>query len=236
MLRADERLVNRLDPPPTGPVDVATLPWAPALAARWEDMRAEVDALVEDGVVLPETDDLVGHDQGAEGRWTTCVLWWYGQRVEANAARCPATTDALAQVPGLQIGGLTVLHGHSHLPRHQGPAKSLRYQLGLRVPDPVGSCRLQVEDEVLVWEDGGQLAFDDRSPHEAWNDGDAARYVLFAQVAWPLEGPARHVHGLVGRGFGLVNRRVGLRAGELARTLNPPTGGPAPRAASGPRS
>jgi aspartyl/asparaginyl beta-hydroxylase (cupin superfamily) len=221
LLELDERLVNRVDGPATGPLDASAPPWAAALRDGWSDVRDELDDLLRTGVRLPETDDLTGTDQGATGRWTTYVMHWYGKRLDANCRRCPRTTALLAQVPGLQVAGFTVLDGHTHIPRHRGPAKSYRWQMGMRVPEPAGSCRLQIGDEVVVWEEGATLAFDDRTEHEAWNDADEPRYVLFVQVPWTVNGFTRVTHRATHRLFATATRRIPKQAASLDRTLNP---------------
>ncbi|MFZ4434842.1 MAG: hypothetical protein ACOYOQ_16750, partial [Microthrixaceae bacterium] len=60
-----------------------------------------------------------------------------------------------------------------------------------------------------------------RSNHEAWNDSDEARYVLFVQTAWPLAGIPGRLHRLTSRAFGLATRHIPERALELDAQLNP---------------
>jgi beta-hydroxylase len=220
LLEVDERLVDRVDPPSTGALDPSSPPWAARLEAGWPSVRAELDQLIDDGVELPETSALVGADQGAEGRWTTYVMGWYGTWLDANCTRCPRTAALLAHVPDVQVAGFTVLDGHTHLPRHQGPLRSLRWQMGIRVPEPAGSCRLRVGDDVVVWEDRATLAFDDRTEHEAWNDADEPRYVLFVQTAWPVAGLTRFTHLAAHRIFGAATRRIPRQAAALDEQLN----------------
>jgi len=223
LLAFDERLVNRVDPVPSGAVDPSTPVWAASIAEALPEIRAELDALLADGVRLPETDDLVGYDQGTEGRWTTYMLCWYGTWLATNTNRCPRTTELMQRVPDLQVAGFTVLDGHTHIPRHQGPARSLRWQLGVLVPEPPGACRLQIGDDVVVWADGTTLAFDDRTEHEAWNDADDPRYVLFVQVPWPVRGLTGVAHRVTHRVFATVTRRIPRQAAALDATLNAPT-------------
>ena len=100
-------------------------------------------------------------------------------------------------------------------------SQSYRWQMGMRVPEPAGSCRLQIGDDVVVWEEGATLAFDDRTEHEAWNDADEPRYVLFVQVPWPVTGFARVTHRATHRLFATATRRIPKHAASLDRTLNP---------------
>lgn len=224
LLRADEHLVGRASPVPSGPLDPSEPPWAARLEQAWPAIRAELDALLADGVQLPDTDALMGGEQGAEGRWTTYVLAWWGEWLPGSCRRCPETARALRQVPDVQIAGFTVLGPRSRIPVHTGPARSYRWQMGLRVPGPPGACALQVGDEVIPWRERHTLAFDDRTPHAAWNDADEPRYVLFAQVPWPVGGWAGPLHRSAQRAFGRATRGVARRAEELDTVLN----GPAP--------
>jgi beta-hydroxylase len=43
---------------------------------------------------------------------------------------------------------------------------------------------------VAHWEEGRSLLFDDGYEHQAWNDTDGVRVVLFADVIRPLKPPA----------------------------------------------
>ena len=65
---------------------------------------------------------------------------------------------------------------------------------------------------------GASLAFDDRTPHEAWNDTDEWRYVLFVQTAIAGGG---FTHRLTHRLMSVVTRQVPGRAADLDSELNP---------------
>ncbi|HYF45698.1 MAG TPA: aspartyl/asparaginyl beta-hydroxylase domain-containing protein, partial [Acidimicrobiales bacterium] len=166
-LRADQRMIERHHPRVEGPLDPSLAPWVPAVERAFPEIRAELDDLLRDEVRFPETSELVGQDQGNEGRWSTYMLCSYGTWLAFNCARLPRTTAVARSVPDVQIAGFAVLHGGTHLPRHRGPSKSLRYHLGIRVPGPPGACRFQVGDEVHEWAEGRSLLFDDSVEHEA---------------------------------------------------------------------
>jgi len=220
LLRLDEWVIEHHDPPVSHGLDPAVLPWAASVEAAWPEIRAELDQLLADEVQLPVTNDLIGVDQGADGRWTTYVLCWFGQWLEFNAARCPRATELVRQVPGVEIAGFTVMHAGTHIPAHRGPAKALRYQIGILVPDPPGSSRLRVGDEVIEHAEGKSLLFDDRTEHEAWNDSDHDRYVFFIQLRWPLPPVQAQVHRLAHWAFGQTTRGIPRRAEELDAALN----------------
>lgn len=219
LLDLDRRVAGRGDAPSHAlPTD--RLEWARPIEQRWPEVRTELDALLADDVRLPVTDDVVGVEQGADGRWTTYILGWFGSWLEFNCRRCPTTTELVRAVPGVEIAGFTVMHAGTHIPAHRGPAKALRYQIGIRVPDPPGSCRLRVGDEVIEHADGKSLLFDDLSEHEAWNDSDEDRYVLFVQHRLPLPSGRRQLHHATHWAFGKAQSAIPRRAEELDAALN----------------
>ena len=221
VLRADQRLIERRHPRIEGPLDPSDHPWTARVESAFDDIRAELDVLLAGGTRFPETSEVVGEDQGNEGRWSTYMLCAYGRWLEFNCARVPHTADVVRKVPGVQIAGFAVLHAGSHLPRHRGPSKSLRYHLGLRVPEPPGACRIDIGSETHEWAEGVGLLFDDSVEHEAWNDAGEDRYVLFVETRWPIGGATGLVDRVAQGILGLGARGVPRRAAELDAALNP---------------
>jgi len=54
-----------------------------------------------------------------------------------------------------------------------------------------------VRDEVRHWEEGRSLVFDDVFEHEAWNDTDGTRVVLFVDFIRPMRPPAKWLNAVV---------------------------------------
>src|SRR5437867_3927702 len=89
----------------------------------------------------------------------------------------------LERVPGMTTAFFSILSPHKHIPDHRGPYKGvLRYHLALMIPEPRQACRIRVDGEYATWEEGKSLLFDDSYDHEAWNDTDGIRVVLFMDV------------------------------------------------------
>ena len=89
----------------------------------------------------------------------------------------------------------SILAPHKHIPDHCGPYKGIvRYHLALKVPEPRDQCRIRVGDEIVTWEEGRSLIFDDTYEHEVWNDTDGERVVLFVDVVRPLRFPMNLVN------------------------------------------
>jgi beta-hydroxylase len=140
-------------------------------------------------------DDLtLAQDRG----WRTAPLLSYGFRDGALIAQCPETWRLLQNVPGLVGAMFSILEPGRFLPPHRGPYNGvLRLHLGLIVPEPSERIGIRVGHQILHWEEGRVLIIDDTAEHEAWNDTDHTRVVLFLDFARPLRFPARLLNAFV---------------------------------------
>ena len=107
----------------------------------------------------------------------------------ANAARCPRTMAALADVPLCRMPGRTpsvhfsLLRPGARIPPHTGMLNTrLICHLPLIVPE---NCGLRVGGETRRWEDRKTLIFDDSIVHEAWNDSAETRGILLFDIWRP---------------------------------------------------
>jgi aspartyl/asparaginyl beta-hydroxylase (cupin superfamily) len=202
VLHGLERVVLRSSEVATTPfLPVDTFGWIPTLEAEWETIRAELDEVLSYRDDLPNFQD-ISVDQASitdDDGWKTFFFFAYGFRADANCARCPATARLLDAVPGMTTAFFSILSPHKRIPAHRGPGRGvLRYHLALRVPEPAADAGIRVGDEVAHWEEGRSLLFDDGYDHEAWNDTDGVRVVLFADVIRPLRAPTDQVNrGLI---------------------------------------
>ena len=135
----------------------------------------------------------VPHNQWAElnnsPSWSAFHLFKMGERIDANAAKCPATMKVLAGVPQPDMPGRTpsamfsLLKPHTHIPPHNGVTNArLVVHLPLIVPQ---GCRFRVGNETREWIPGKAWVFDDTVEHEAWNDSDKLRVVLIFDIWHP---------------------------------------------------
>ncbi|MDQ2726316.1 MAG: aspartyl/asparaginyl beta-hydroxylase domain-containing protein, partial [Actinomycetota bacterium] len=105
--------------------------------------------------------------------------------------------------PDLTTAFFSILSPHKKIPEHRGPWRGvLRYHLALRVPEPASQCGITVGGESATWEEGRSLLFDDGYDHQAWNDSDEVRVVLFVDVLRPLRAPADQVNRALVRAIG----------------------------------
>jgi beta-hydroxylase len=137
-------------------------------------------------------------------QWKT-FMFKSGEFIEENCRLAPRTAGLLRRIPNLYTAFFSVLDPHQHIAPHFGYYKGfLRYHLGVIVPnDNVdGCCYLRVnanlEDNALrerslidkgetyYWKNGQGVMFDDTFLHDAHNDSDEVRVVLFLDVARKL--------------------------------------------------
>jgi ornithine lipid ester-linked acyl 2-hydroxylase len=201
-------------------LDPAMFPWVRELEARWRDIRAELDALTGRLDHIPNFQEIhEGQSKWTQDdRWKTFIFKGYGDDFEPNWQKCPNTAAILKNVPDLTTVMFSIMGPKKHIPPHRGPYKGvLRYQLALRVPDEK-LCRIRVGDDVVHWQEGKSILFDDSFEHEAWNDSDELRVVLFVDVVrplpWPLSAVNRWLLEQIRRSPYIQHARVNLERWE----------------------
>lgn len=187
--------------PPEPWIERELLPWADALEARWQDVRADYERVAVEAAgfqpYLPRAPDARAEWTPLAGRpaWNSFFIHQRLRSGPDNSGRCPATVAALEQVPLARSGGVptevffSVLAPGAHIPPHFGlcNAKVVNH-LALIVP---GGCGIRVGSEQRGWTEGRLLSFDDSFEHEAWNgDPEAHRAVLIFETWNPSLTPA----------------------------------------------
>jgi ornithine lipid ester-linked acyl 2-hydroxylase len=171
--------------------DTDSFPWVVQLEKEWRQIRAELDALLLQRDRIPNFQE-ISEDQKllTQGDdWKTFFLYGYGHEVERNVARCPQTAKLLGLIPGMKAAMFSILAPGKHIPAHRGLYKGvLRYHLGLLIPEP-DRCGIRVGGETRCWQEGKSLIFDDTHEHEAWNDSQTHRVVLFVDFVRRLPVP-----------------------------------------------
>ena len=124
-----------------------------------------------------------------------------GEFIEDNCRLCPKTTEILRQIPGVYTAFFSILDPKQYVTPHFGYYRGfVRYHLGVIVPNnnEDHSCWLRVnadpsdnrlDDKDLVergekyyWRNGQGVVFDDTNLHDAKNDSDEVRVVLWLDV------------------------------------------------------
>lgn len=175
-------------------------PFLAELEAATVDIRQELE-----GLIASEASEMVPYVQYGEGvpnpmedlnwsrDWSVFHLLAAGERVEANARHCPKTLALFERADQPQIPGrspnvmFSLLAPHTRIPPHTGVSNArVVLHLPLIVPP---HCGFRVGGETRNWRVGEAFVFDDTIEHEAWNDSDALRVVLIADIWRPELSP-----------------------------------------------
>ena len=177
--------------------DRALFPWLGEIEAAFEDIRAELMAVMaEPGASVQPYIDLKGQVAGQwaelnnSRRWSAFFLWREGEAFAENQARCPRTMAALEAWPRCEIPGaaptamFSILEPRTRIPPHVG-VNNARVVVHLPLVIPK-ECGFRVGAETRPWVPGQAFVFDDTIEHEAWNNSDDWRAVLIIDVWNPF--------------------------------------------------
>jgi len=181
--------------------DPADFPWLEPMLALVPQMQAELAAVLgEGGAGFAPYVHRKQHRPAPNSplldneAWTAFHFWRDGELVADNAARCPATMEALGHAPMPLIPGRSpnahwsrLLPG-AHIAPHTG---MLNTRLICHLPiQTAPDCWFRVGSERRGWVDGVPLIFDDSINHEAKNDGPRERVILLWEIWRPEIGEA----------------------------------------------
>ena len=179
------------DPPVFDPNDFA---WTRPFETNWRMVRAELDEVLKKRDRIPTFHQISRNQRKISkgDNWKTFGFYGFGTRIHKNCARCPETARLLDALPGVQNAMYSILAPGYHIPPHYGPTKTIiRGHLALKVPQERDQCWIRVEDEILHWDEGKCIVFDDTFEHEVYNNTDEERVVLFFDVIRPMRVPGR---------------------------------------------
>lgn len=171
-------------------IDPKLFEWVERLEKNSGVIRQELIALLGGQTHLPNIQEMSPRQMNLSKTdgWKTYFFSLLGHRIEESYRRCPQTGKLLDSIPGgVVLAFFSVLAPGMHIKRHRGAYKGVvRCHLGLIVPEPRTAVRMQVGDEMVYWEEGKCVLFDDTHKHEVWNDTDSIRVVLLFDVYRPL--------------------------------------------------
>lgn len=180
--------------------DRQNFPWLDKVEAATAEIRAElIEVMRGDSAGSPAFKPYVQGDARRPYNpqngmlnnpdWSAFYLWKNGEIVHENAARCPRTMAALADVPIAQVANrspsilFSLLRPGAHIPPHNGLVNTrLICHLPLIVPE---KCTFRVGNETHPWVEGKAWIFDDTIEHEAWNESDQTRVILLFEIWQP---------------------------------------------------
>ena len=119
--------------------------------------------------------------------WTRFYLKWYGDPLPSAVSQCPKTVELLSSAKSIKAAMFASLPSGGVLTPHRDPfAGSLRYHLGLVTPND-DKCYILVDGEKYSWRDGQDVLFDETFIHEAHNETEQNRIILFCDVNRPMK-------------------------------------------------
>lgn len=221
---------------PTFLEDYGDYPDVRRLEDAWPDIREECSRLLANRSAVTDISAL-GGQYTAGGihviKWKSFVLF-AGQPIEENCALCPRTAEVLAGIPGVLLAFFSILEPHQYIKPHWGYYKGLlRYHLGVIIPDDnreqkcwlrintdpeanrTRNGALVVHGERYHWHNGRGLFFDDTRLHDAANESDEVRVVLWVDIRrrlpWWLDWPNRLLLAIVVRSAFVAKLRRNAR-------------------------
>jgi len=188
--------------------DLSDYPELKVLEENYPVIRAECEALLARRLALPGMDQLTDYTAGGihQIAWKS-FMFKSGGFLEDNCRLAPRTARLLRGIPGVYTAFFSVLEPHQHIKPHWGYWKGfVRYHLGVVIPDDnrEKKCWIRInadawdrdnreaiaQGQTYHWRNGEAVLFDDTFLHDACNDSDQVRVVLFLDVArkmaWPL--------------------------------------------------
>jgi beta-hydroxylase len=171
-------------------IDQEAFDWVAGLESAWRSIRAELDPLLDHPETIPAFHQ-ISPDQRRISKgdnWKTFGFYVYGKRVDQNCALCPRTAAILDALPGMRTAMFSILAPRYHIQPHRGPTRAVvRAHLGLKVPRDWEKLWIRVDHEILHWQEGKVILFDDTYEHEVRNDTDDTRVVLFLDIDRPMD-------------------------------------------------
>jgi beta-hydroxylase len=114
-------------------------------------------------------------------------LYVYGIPLVENLSLCPETARIIQAIPNKTTVFFSAIKPGTFIKEHRGAYKGyLRYHLGVQIPAHPTECGLKINDRVYHWENGKSLIFDDTYLHEAWNNSNEERVVLYVDFIRPM--------------------------------------------------
>ena len=189
--------------------NLSEYPELAVLTQNFPVIRAECEGLIASALRIPGMEELTSYTSGGihQIAWKS-FMFKSGSFIEENCALAPQTAALLRGIPGVYTAFFSVLEPHQHIKAHWGYWKGfVRYHLGVIIPtnNADNKCWIRVnpqaqarggdrtaiqQGEKYHWHDGEAVLFDDTFLHEAANETDQVRVVLFLDVArkmpWPL--------------------------------------------------
>ena len=133
-------------------------------------------------------------------RWKS-FMFKSGKFLDGNCRLAPHTAALLRRIPNVYTAFFSILDPHQYITPHCGPWKGIvRYHLGVVIPNDnrEKECWLRINTrperdldsvanirrgDLYHWKNGAGVMFDDTFVHDAANESDEVRVVLWLDIA-----------------------------------------------------
>ncbi|MFY0599728.1 MAG: aspartyl/asparaginyl beta-hydroxylase domain-containing protein [Cyclobacteriaceae bacterium] len=178
-------------------------PFFKELETNYDIIRKECEALLTIKEQLNDMEGVAGKKtQGGIyiAKWKS-FMFKSGSFIDENCELCPQTSEILKRVPRIKQAFFSILYPNQHIKPHRGYYQGfMRYHLGVIVPDNnvEKKCWLRVNDdpednkkydkstmhkgESYHWKNGEGVIFNDNYLHDAANESDEIRVILWLDV------------------------------------------------------
>lgn len=175
-----------------GLYDPREFPWAAYVESHWEVIRDELLCVLkqDENYLDPYADLSLTNKKDV---WKTTGLIYWTLKSPKNIRNFPKTWEIMRKVPNLTACSFNKLEPQSTIKAHVGDTNAMyRCHMGLVIPAPAPKCGLRVGKEIMCWQEGKVLMFNDAYEHMAWNNTDSERYIISFDVMRPEFEQARH--------------------------------------------
>ncbi|MGH8493593.1 MAG: aspartyl/asparaginyl beta-hydroxylase domain-containing protein [Moraxellaceae bacterium] len=118
--------------------------------------------------------------------WRQIELKVYGVEYEERVGLFPDTMRIMDGIEGVSTVYFSLLAPGAEIKPHTGDTDAyFRIHLGLKIPDLLPVCGIEVAGLRRSWEEGRCIAFNDAYCHAAWNRSQSERIVLIVDVLRP---------------------------------------------------
>jgi len=169
---------------PTTPfLAVKAIPELKVLEEHWQVFKEEAIKLQEAQKIAAATGhNDIGFNSFFKYGWKRFYLKWYDVQHPSALEFCPRSVEILKGIPSIKAAMFAELPPGGKLNPHRDPyAGSLRFHMGLVTPNS-DDCYIKVDNQVHSWRDGQATVFDETYIHEAHNNSQQTRIILFCDV------------------------------------------------------
>ncbi|WP_421872878.1 aspartyl/asparaginyl beta-hydroxylase domain-containing protein [Marinoscillum sp.] len=184
------------------------------LEENFEVIRDECISLLTNKDKITDMKDLLGDHTSSSVhtvKWKTFMIK-SGTLLKENCVHCPETAKLIDQVPKVRTAFFSILDPNQYITPHEGYYDGyMRYHLGIIVPNnnANGECWIRVANSVIdkskmdelsetyYWKNGEGILFNDNYTHDACNNSDQIRVVLFMDMERKLPVPFSWLNTLI---------------------------------------